>query len=35
MAEGGSPGPAPHREDPLLQPAPHPLPPQPLPPQPG
>ena len=25
MAEGGLPGPAPHREDPQLQPAPQPL----------
>ena len=29
MAEGGLPGPAPHREDPPLQPAPQPVPPQP------
>ena len=29
MAEGGPPGPAPHREDPPLQPAPQPVPPQP------
>ena len=29
MAEGGPPGPAPHREDPALQPTPEPLQPQP------
>ena len=29
MAEGGPPGPAPHREDPQPQPAPQPLPLQP------
>ena len=29
MAEGGQPGPAPHREDPQPQPTPQPLPPQP------